>query len=194
MRDAGEVTATAEPDGRTGDDRADPRPPRTTARWWLVAAATVLLTGTGSESLVWAHAHSDVVRRLSAPTALKAFVADDDVIIAAAPTRYSLLARVGGVLRLDGRCLLIDHPAGVRSAIVWPAGTRWSPAERTVVHPSGARIHLGDTFYTAGGYATARHIAGPARLDPASFQRAVACGHQAGGSVVLLGPVPIESK
>lgn len=194
MRDAGGVTATAEPDGRAGDDRADARPSRATARWWLVAVAAVLITGTGSESLVWVHAHSDVVRRLPVPTALRAFVADDDVIIAGAPTQYSLLTRVGGVLRLDGRCLVVDHPAGVRSAIVWPAGTRWSPAERTVVHPSGARIHLGDTFYTAGGYATAGRIAGPAQLDPASLERAIACGHQAGDSVVMLGPVQIQSE
>ena len=102
-------------------------------------------------------------------------------------------ARVGGVLRLDGRCLVVDHSVGLRSAVVWPAGTRWLPSERVVVHASGARIRLGDTFYTGGGYIAARGMRLTGWLDPSSVTRAVGCGGQAcGGDVVVLGPFPIH--
>jgi hypothetical protein len=193
MRDAGGVTATAEGDGREGHDCGNACRPRGTARWWLVAAAMVLTTGGGFESPLWADAHGYVGLDSPMPAASwDAALVDDDVIIAAKPTQYGLLANVGGVLRLDGRCLFVDHPAGSRSAVVWPAGTRWASAEQAVVHVGGARIRLGDTFYTAGGYIPARHLSPAGLRDPSSVDRAVACGRRAGGSVVLLSPFPVD--
>jgi hypothetical protein len=193
MRDAGRVTATTGDDGREGHDCSDYHRPRGKPRWWLVTAATVLITGSALESLLWADAYSYV--SLKAPM-LAAFgnpaVVDDDVIIVARPTHYGLLARVGGVLRLDGRCLFVDHPAGFRSAVVWPAGTRWASAERTVVYASGAQIRLGDTFYTAGCNIPARQLNPTGLRDPSSLDRAIACGRHAGGNVVLLGPFPVD--
>ncbi len=184
MRDAGGVRATAEDEGREGHDCGGAGHSRGKARWWLVAAATVLLTGGGFESLRWADAHGYV--SLKSPMVASAFrdqaVVDDDVIIVARPTQYGLLARVGGVLRLDGRCLVVDHPAGFRSAVVWAAGTRWVSAERTVVHASGARIRLGDTFYTAGGNIPARHLSPTGLRDLSFLDPAAACGHHAGAT------------
>ncbi len=193
IRDADGVTATAEDDGPGGRDCGDARKPRAKARWWLSAAATVLITGGGFELLRWADAHDYVSLKLPMLAAFRdPAVADDDIISVARPTQYGLLARVGGVLRLHGRCLVVDHPAGFRSAVVWPAGTRWASAERAVVHPSGIRIRLGDTFYTAGGNIPVRHLDARGLPDPPSLDRAIACGHHAGGNVVLLSPFPVD--
>lgn len=194
MRDAGHVTATAEGDRRERRDRGDAGQPRGNARRWLAAAATVLIAGGGFESLLWADAHSDVSRTSPMLTAFREPAAsEDDVVIVARPTEYGFLARVGGVLRLDGRCLFVDDPAGRRSAIVWPAGTRWSSAEQTVVHARSAQIRLGDTFYTGGGIIAVHHLK-PTRSPDSSLDRAVDCGRRAGGNVVLLGPFPVEKE
>jgi hypothetical protein len=143
--------------------------------------------------LLRTHASGDVDLRSVIPAAFSSAVTSEDVIIVATPRELGMQARVGGVLRLDGRCLVVDHRAGRRSAVVWPAGTRWSPRERVVVYARGARIRLGDTFYTGGGHIPAHGTSLTGWLDSSSLTRGVACGRQAGGDVVVvLGPSPID--
>jgi hypothetical protein len=152
----------------------------------------VLITGGGFEFALRAGPRDDVsLTTLVRGTFGDSAVVDDEIISVARPTQYSLLARVGGVLGLDGRCLVVDDPVGRRSAVIWPAGTRWVPAEGTVVHAGGARIRLGDTFYTAGGHLSARHVNTTRGLPP-TYDRAVACGHKVGGNMVLLGPSEVD--
>lgn len=194
MRDPGRVRSATQGDSRAGRDRGDARQTRRGQGWWFVAAASVVLAGGGCKLLLRAQASGDVDLRSAMPAAFSSAVTGEDVIIVATPQELGMQASVGGVLRLDGRCLIVDHPAGLRSAVVWPAGTRWLPSERVVVHASGARIRLGDTFYTGGGYIAAHGMRLTGWLDPSSVDRAVACGGQAGGGgdVVVLGPFPIN--
>lgn len=59
---------------------------------------------------------------------------------------------VGGVLDYDGACLsLVDPDAGVRTAVVWRAGTTWNPERTSVVLPDGREVALGDTVSAGGG-------------------------------------------
>lgn len=61
-------------------------------------------------------------------------------------------AEVGGILVLDDGCLYLDTGLARRSAVLWPNGTRWDPATRSVVMIDGVQAPLGSRLVGGGGY------------------------------------------
>ena len=71
-----------------------------------------------------------------------------------------------GVLQLDGDCLyLVQAGIETRFPILWPAGTRWDGANKSVVSPGGAVMPIGGAVEGRGGYfylSDVNLLAGPA--------------------------------
>jgi hypothetical protein len=68
-------------------------------------------------------------------------------------TSGKLATLLEGVLQLDGDCLyLVQSGIEARFPILWPAGTRWDGANKSVVSPVGAIMRLGDAVDGRGGF------------------------------------------
>ena len=61
-------------------------------------------------------------------------------------SHVSMLALLGGGLRIDGDCAYLGD-----SAVLWPDGTEWLPDDRAVRLPSGPTAHQGDGISGGGG-------------------------------------------
>ncbi|MFI5935348.1 hypothetical protein [Actinoplanes sp. NPDC051494] len=127
-----------------------------------------------------------------APAPLDPVVAPLDLLVAP-PAEYGMLALISGELTRDGRCLLLAN-GDARSVVIWPAGTRWLADEEVVVHPSGARIRLGDSFRTGGGHVPISHRLATGWLSEADWRAALACARKVDFHGVVLNPFsPIEA-
>ena len=76
-----------------------------------------------------------------------------------------LAALVSGMLQLEGSCLYVfSAEAGERYPVVWPAGTRWDEASKSVVSPTGEWMAIGGEVSGGGGYfyvPDVEHLVGP---------------------------------
>ena len=83
-----------------------------------------------------------------------------------------LAAEVRGVLQLEGSCLYVFFDAaGERYPVLWPAGTHWDDANKSVVSPAGEPMPIGSEVYGGGGYfygPDVERIAGPEAASLAS--------------------------
>ena len=83
-----------------------------------------------------------------------------------------LAALVRGTLQLEGPCLYVfSHEAGERYPVVWPAGTRWDEASKSVVSTAGELMAIGGEVSGGGGYfyvADVEHLVGPEAASLAS--------------------------
>jgi hypothetical protein len=65
---------------------------------------------------------------------------------------------ISGSIVFDHGCIYVDGPAGARSVIAWPHGTRWNPATQSIERPGGLEpfndpafaLAIGDYFSAAG--------------------------------------------
>jgi len=77
-----------------------------------------------------------------------------------------MAAIVSGTLQLEGDCLYVaSAESGERYPVLWPAGTSWDTATRSVVPPVGVPMPIGSTVDGGGGYLYVRDVerlAGPA--------------------------------
>lgn len=64
-----------------------------------------------------------------------------------------LAAPVRGVLQLEGSCLYVfTDESAQRYPLVWPAGTQWDDAEKSVISPLGERMPIGSRVFGGGGF------------------------------------------
>jgi hypothetical protein len=58
----------------------------------------------------------------------------------------------GGTIVVDAGCTYVDGPAGARSVVLWPSGSRWDAANAVVATGGGDAVRSGDhvTAYGSG--------------------------------------------
>lgn len=95
------------------------------------------------------------------------------------------MARIDGILRLDGECLTVEEPDGDRLSILWPYGTRWHESPASVVLLDGQVVAIDEQLQAGGGYHQPDQLT-EFTVNDAIVERALACTTGATGEVVVV--------